>query len=88
MAIVTLIKTSICPHCPVASNVWKDLKRQFKFDYEEIDANTPKGRELVEKFSITSVPVTLIEDNRGKLSVAFVGVPDKQKAISKIKDNS
>ena len=47
--------------------------------YEEVDALSPEGQEMVERYGIMSVPTTLID---GK--VAFVGVPDKAKALAAV----
>ncbi|MBI4009721.1 MAG: thioredoxin family protein [Candidatus Aenigmarchaeota archaeon] len=83
MTKVILLKTRTCIYCPATSRLWQDLKNQYNFDYEEIDATTPKGQELVMKFSIMAVPTTIIERN-GKQSVAFVGIPPREKAVQVI----
>ena len=80
MTKVILLKTKTCVYCPAAAGLWKDLKNQYNFDYEEIDATTPKGQELVTKFSVMAVPTTIIEKN-GKQSVAFIGIPQKERAV-------
>lgn len=81
---ITLVKTKWCVYCPVASRMWNELRQQYNFDYEEVDAATPKGQELVMKFSIMAVPTTLIEKN-GKQSVAFMGLPLKERAVELVK---
>ena len=80
MVKVQLIYTKMCPHCPPAKELFRELKKEYRFDYEEIDAMTPEGQELVEKYSIMSVPTVVIND-----TVAFVGVPSKEKAIQAIR---
>jgi glutaredoxin len=77
MTKVTLLTTKSCPVCPSAKRLWADVKKDHKFDYEEVDALSPKGQEFVERLGIMSVPTTLVN---GK--VAFTGVPDKNKAIA------
>ncbi len=77
---VILVKTKWCPYCPSASALWKELKKNYKFDYKEIDASTPEGQELVSKYNIMAVPTTIID---GK--VAFVGVPSREKAEQALK---
>ena len=76
---VILLKTKTCVYCPAASRLWSTLREQYNFDYEEIDATTPKGQELVMKFSIMAVPTTII-DNK----VEFIGLPSREKIIEKL----
>lgn len=75
MVKVTLVHSELCHFCPTAKKVWRDLKEQCDFEYEEVDLGSPEGKELAKKFNIRSIPTTII-DNK----VAFVGVPDKEKA--------
>ncbi len=77
MVKVQLVYTKSCIYCPAVKSMFKDFKKQYKFDYEEIDAMSPEGQKLVTKFSIMSVP-TIIVDNR----VRWVGVPQKDKVIA------
>jgi thioredoxin 1 len=77
---VTLITTKQCPKCPMARVFWKELKSEYKFEYEEIDALTKLGQSLVEDFSIMSVPAAIVQQD-GKEGVAFVGLPSRQKVI-------
>ncbi len=79
MVKVTILTTKSCPYCPSAKKLWQDVKKEHKFDYEEVDALSEKGQELVAKHGVMSVPTTLID---GK--VAFTGVPDKNKAIAAV----
>jgi glutaredoxin len=75
MTKVTLLTTKSCPVCPSAKKLWSDLKKYKDFEYEEIDALSPEGQNLVERFGIMSVPTTLVN---GK--PMFTGVPDRKKA--------
>jgi glutaredoxin len=75
MVKVQIITTKSCPYCPSAKKVWQDVKKEHNFEYEELDAFSDRGRDLVEKFGIMSVPTTIIDGR-----VAFTGVPDKKKA--------
>lgn len=77
---VILLTTTTCPYCPAAKKFWQELKRKYKFDYEEVDATSENGMKLVQKHMIMSVPTTII-DNK----VVFVGIPNKEKAIEAIK---
>lgn len=80
MTKVTVLTTKSCPYCPAAKRVWQDLKKDNKFDYEEVDAMSPEGQRLVERHGIMSVPTSLVD---GK--VAFNGVPDKNAALKLVK---
>ena len=84
MTKVTLVKTKTCVYCPTASRLWKELGSSYKFDYEEVDAATPKGQQLASKFMIMAVPTSIIEDKNGKTNV-IVGVPNRDKAIQAVK---
>jgi glutaredoxin len=64
---------SLLPHCK--KSLREILKEKFNFEYEEIDYESPEGEKLIEKFSIVSVPTTIIDDQ-----IVFVGVPDKAQA--------
>jgi len=72
---VTLLTTKSCPVCPSAKRLWADVRKTHNFDYEEIDALSPEGQKLVERYGIMSVPTTLIN---GK--PVFTGVPDRKRA--------
>lgn len=79
MVKVTLIHATWCKVCPSARRLWNDLKSEYDFEYEEIDVETPKGQELIEKYGIVGVPTTLIDGE-----IAFTGVPKKAEAIARI----
>lgn len=81
---VILLTTKTCPFCPLAKILWKELQKDYKFSFEEVDATSPEGQELVKEFGIASVPTTIIEED-SKREVAFIGVPSKDEAIKKIK---
>ena len=76
---VVLVKASWCPVCPQAEALWKSLAESHSFDYREVDIASDEGKDLVAKYSIMSVPTTIIDDK-----VAFLGVPDKKEAIDLI----
>ena len=79
MVKVQLVYTKQCVYCPTAKAMFKDLKTQYKFDYEEIDAMSPEGQKLVAKYSIMAVPSIIVD---GKLQ--WTGIPQKDKAIAVI----
>ena len=77
MVKVQLVYTKTCVYCPATKAMFKDLKKQYKFDYEEIDATSTEGQKLAAKYSIMAVP-TIIVDNK----VMWVGTPQKDKVIA------
>ncbi|WP_135604400.1 thioredoxin family protein [Methanococcoides sp. NM1] len=79
MVKVTLVHASWCHVCPAAKKLWNDLRSEHDFDYEDIDIDTPEGEALSGKYSIMSVPTTIIDGE-----VAFIGVPGREEALLKI----
>lgn len=77
MVKVQLIYTQQCPHCPATKELFRALQKEYKFNYEEVDAMSEKGRELVTKHNIMAVPSVIVD---GKLT--FVGLPSKEKVIA------
>ena len=77
---VQLVYTKFCVYCPQTKMIFKQLKEKYNFDYEEIDAESPEGQKLVQKFSIMAVPTVIIDDK-----VQFVGLPNKEKAEAAVK---
>lgn len=80
MSKVTIVTTKSCPYCPTAKRVWQDVRKEAEFDYEEVDAMSSKGQDLVMKHGISTVPTTIINNK-----VAFTGVPQKDKALAAVK---
>ena len=76
---VTLVHADWCRLCPAASKLWKSMRSEYEFEYEEVDIDTERGQELAGKHSIMGVPTTIIDDE-----VIFVGVPEKDEAVSMI----
>jgi thioredoxin 1 len=67
----------------MAKIFWKELRDEYGFDYEEIDAMTKKAQKYIQDLSIMSVPTAVVEDN-GKFSVKFFGTPSKAKVLEAI----
>lgn len=80
MARVTLVYAEWCTACPAAIRFWSSLRDEIAFEYEEIDIDSPAGRELAKRHQISSVPTTLIDGR-----AYFVGTPEKLRAISILK---
>lgn len=79
---VILVYTKWCSHCPAAKQLWKSLQKEYKFDYKEVDAESSEGQKIAERFMIMSVPTTIINNK-----IAFVGMPDKTKAIEAVRED-
>jgi thioredoxin 1 len=79
MVQVTLLVADWCPVCPGAKELWRSLKNEHDFHYDEVDIASPFGEKLVSELNILSVPTTIIDGR-----VAFVGVPDRDEAIRKV----
>ena len=77
---VQVVFTKFCVYCGPTKAIFKDLKTRHKFEYEEIDAETPEGQKLVQKFNIMAVPTVIIDDK-----VAFIGLPNKEKVEAAVK---
>jgi thioredoxin-related protein len=67
----------------MAKILWKKLQKDYKFEFEEVDAYSEKGRRLVEKHEIRAVPATIIQDEKGE-RLAFVGVPSEEEAKKEV----
>jgi len=67
----------------MAKVFWRELKSEYEFEYEEIDALTKLGQSLIEDFSIMSVPAAIVQED-GKDDLTFVGLPSRQKVIQAI----
>lgn len=77
---VQLVFTKTCLYCGPTKAIWHELQKKYKFNYEEIDAETEKGQKIVQKFNIMAVPTTIIIHENGKSEVAFIGLPNKSRA--------
>ncbi|MFQ5814978.1 MAG: thioredoxin family protein [Candidatus Hydrothermarchaeaceae archaeon] len=76
---VVLVIADWCPICPRAKSLWRNIRKEYDFDYKEVDISSKEGSDLVAKHSIRSVPTTIIDG-----SVAFIGVPDRDGAVEAI----
>ena len=80
MSKVSLIYASWCPSCPAAKSFWNRLRGEIPFSYEEIDIESERGKEMAQRYNRRSVPTSLVNGRP-----YFVGVPEKQRAISLLK---
>lgn len=78
-----MITTKQCPKCPMAKIFWRELKDEYKFDYEELDSASEKGQIHVGNFSIMSIPTAIVEVD-GKEPVLFIGTPSRKRALEAI----
>ena len=58
----------------------KMLRKEVEFEFKIVNATSPEGVELVRKFNIVAVPTSIVDDQ-----IAFVGVPEKNKALELLK---
>ncbi len=80
MAKISVVYADWCPSCPGTKSFWKNLRNDIPFQYEEINIDSEKGKEIAERLSIQSVPTTLVNGR-----VYFVGKPEKSRAIQVLK---
>ena len=78
---VQMVYTKYCVYCGPTKAMFKALREKHKFEYEEIDAETPEGQKLVQKFNIMAVPTVIVDDK-----VVFIGLPNKDKAEAAVKE--
>ena len=80
MAKVSVLYADWCSSCPATKSFWKSLRNDISFQYEEINIDSERGKELAQRHSIQSVPTTLVNGR-----VYFVGKPEKTRAIHLLK---
>ena len=75
-----VLTSQSCPYCPMAVDAAEkavaELGDQINYEHLDVNANMEKVRE----YGIMSVPTVVIDGN-----VEFVGAPDADELISKIK---
>ncbi len=77
---VILIHADWCSICQATKKMWNELRKDYPFEYEEVNLTSPRGMEYVKKHAIHSVPATLIGDK-----IVFFGLPERQKAIEAVR---
>lgn len=72
---VTLIRPEGCAHCVAVKATLEKMKTDYPdLIIEEVDMVTPKGQEMVKKYSIMSSPGILVNDD----FFAFGGATEEQ----------
>lgn len=79
---ITLIGADWCPMTQETKKFWQDLKQKYKFQYKYVSIDSEEGKKLVQKYSITSIPKTVVQNR-----IVFDGVPNKKKAIKFLKQS-
>lgn len=74
---VTLVTSPTCNSCVEAKSVWQTLERDHSFNFDVVDSNSPRGRNLAAKHNDFTTPTTI---NNGR--VAFRGVPKRNHAAA------
>lgn len=60
---LTLVTREGCVHCAQTKEILKKIKPEFpELAIEEIDMTSPKGQELIAKYSIMASPGIIIND--------------------------
>lgn len=81
MTKVTLITSPACREaCENARAVWREVRAEHRFKFEEIDIASPHGRELAARHNIFITPTTLVDDR-----VAFRSVPKRDHAAARVR---
>jgi len=68
---VTLIYAPTCSSCPQVRALWRELRAELGFDYDEVSILSSYGRALAAQHGILQTPATLIDGKlvfRGELS--------------------
>lgn len=68
---VILLTGSWSGECGEVAEFWNELKKRYDFDLKIIDVADKEGAELMDEYEISSVPVTIIDEE-----AVFIGMPD------------
>ena len=59
---VQLLVSQWCPSCPQAERIWAEAAQQVPMQFEVVDVADRKGREIVSRLRIRTVPAVVIDD--------------------------
>lgn len=77
MGKLILLGASWCPITKATKELFEEIKKEKPdFDYQYIDIDSEEGQKLVEKFSVTDVPKTILGDK-----IIFHGLPKKEELM-------
>lgn len=54
--------------------IWLRLKKSKRFELKILDVSTKEGAELMDRYEISVIPVTIIDGE-----IKFIGIPDLKK---------
>ena len=75
-----------CHECAKAKKIFEEVKPQYpKMQIEEIDATTPRGMEMVQKYSIMASPGIII--NNELFSTGALSKEDFVKKLNQLKNS-
>ncbi|MBU1486947.1 thioredoxin family protein [bacterium] len=57
-----LFYSPLCPTCPKAKEVTREIVEEERVEYEEINILSPDGEEKAAKYGIKSVPAVVIDE--------------------------
>lgn len=66
---VQLLVSKWCPTCPQAEKVWAEAARRVPMDFEVLDVADRKGREVVARLRIKTVPAAVVDGTLKALGV-------------------
>lgn len=59
---VKIVTLKGCPHCAKAKEILGKLKSEYDLSIEDIDTESSQGKELIEKYKLTTAPAFFIND--------------------------
>lgn len=79
---IEVFTTENCPYCPMAKDAVNEAKKSFSDNDVEVEfINANEDIEKIRKYQIMSVPTIVINEE-----VAFIGAPETNELIEKIKE--
>lgn len=59
---VQLLVSKWCPTCPQAERIWTEAAHKVPMEFEILDVADRKGREVVSRLRIRTVPAVVVDD--------------------------
>ncbi|MEJ5306702.1 MAG: thioredoxin family protein [candidate division WOR-3 bacterium] len=71
---VTLLVGNWSKESQEVKEIWLRLKKSKKFELKILDVSTKEGAEVMDRYEISVIPITIIDDE-----IKFIGIPDLKK---------
>lgn len=68
--------------CREVEKFWKQKKKKTDFDLDIVDVDTDRGMKLMDEYEVSSVPVTIIDDE-----VVFIGMVEIKRVEEIFEEN-